>query len=134
MLMVLSPAKKQSLVADWHKMDVSSVTFPAQIAALVAHLQAMSSAEIQALMHVSPALADLNVARYQSFTPGEYHGDNACPAVLEPTNAPDAMMVRCLLAPTSLQVMVPAPIFTAVPMSASPQYAKCEAFDPSPKT
>ena len=81
MLLLLSPAKSLDYDTPWMGVPHSQPQFIAQSAELIQLLRTRKASDLSELMGISPALADLNVARYKtwskSFTP-----DNAKPAVL----------------------------------------------------
>ncbi len=70
MLYLLSPAKSldtDTPVPDWAQPLAHTPRFQAQAAELIGLLKPLSSAQIGALMDLSPALSDLNVARYRAW-------------------------------------------------------------------
>jgi cytoplasmic iron level regulating protein YaaA (DUF328/UPF0246 family) len=84
MLFLLSPAKTldyQTPLGPLADLEHSSVVFGAQTRALIEVLRGYSPAQIAELMDLSDALAALNVARYQAWSP-RYTVRNARQAVL----------------------------------------------------
>ena len=81
MLILLSPAKSLDFDTPPHLPDYSQPEFVAESKRLIRRLRELAPSDLASLMGVSDALAELNVARYASwstpFTPG-----NAKPAVL----------------------------------------------------
>jgi len=81
MLYLLSPAKKLDYDTPVRVTMHTQPLFIEDATALIAVLKHKSAQEIGALMSLSSALAELNVARYQSWTP-TFTQDNARQAVL----------------------------------------------------
>jgi len=81
MLYLLSPAKKLDYDTPVAVTTHTQPLFVAQAAELIGVLKKRSAQEIAALMSLSPALATLNVHRYQAWTPS-FSLDNARQAVL----------------------------------------------------
>jgi len=81
MLYVLSPAKKLDYDTPLTVTQHTQPLFTSDAAALIALLKTRSAQEIAGLMNLSPALAELNVARYRTWTP-EATLANARPALL----------------------------------------------------
>lgn len=81
MLMLLSPAKKQSFEPQSYTIEPSQPKFQTQTGELVTVLQKISVSELGQLMHVSEKIAQLNHQRFASFDAKNYHLDNAKPAV-----------------------------------------------------
>ncbi len=69
MLSVISPAKKLSESCGVKRERLTSIPFTDDTHALIDVLIQKSPHDIQALMKLSPALAELNVARYHRFDP-----------------------------------------------------------------
>lgn len=69
MLLLLSPAKSLDYETPPPSVEASEPLFTARAAELVALMRQRSSAEVAALMNLSDALADLNVARYAAWRP-----------------------------------------------------------------
>lgn len=67
MLIVLSPAKSLDYESSVSFQEVSSPVFVEQAAGLIADLRKKSSVELQKLMSISEALAELNVRRFQTW-------------------------------------------------------------------
>lgn len=67
MLMVLSPAKKLDYDSPVRTTLQSQPVFPAQTRELVGVMQALSAADLAALMRLSDALSRLNAERYQAW-------------------------------------------------------------------
>jgi len=81
MLYLLSPAKKLDYDSPVQVTAHTQPLFVEDAASLIAVLKSKSAQDIAALMSLSPALAELNVARYQSWRP-RFTQDNARQAVL----------------------------------------------------
>jgi len=81
MLYLLSPAKKLDYDTPVQVSAHTQPLFVDDAAELIAVLRHKSVQDIAALMSLSPALAELNVARYQSWTP-RFTQDNSRQAVL----------------------------------------------------
>lgn len=84
MLYLLSPAKSldyETPLAPAVLKLASEPQFQAQSAELIATLKTQTPADIAALMDLSPALAELNVQRYQAWEP-RFTEANSRPAVL----------------------------------------------------
>ncbi len=80
MLTVLSPAKKLDFDTDPPEIRAGSPRFLAEAETLVRRLREMDSLELADLMGISLKLADLNVERFQQWTP-EHHPGNSRPAL-----------------------------------------------------
>jgi cytoplasmic iron level regulating protein YaaA (DUF328/UPF0246 family) len=80
MLFLLSPAKSLDYDTPASVKAVASPLFADRSAELIDTLKARSTDEIAALMNLSPALADLNVARYAAWSP-RFTKHNSKPAV-----------------------------------------------------
>jgi hypothetical protein len=81
MQFLLSPAKSLDYDTPAHVASHSQPLFTAQSAELIEALKTQSPQQISALMKLSDALAALNVARYQSWSP-KFTAQNAKQAVL----------------------------------------------------
>lgn len=84
MLCVLSPAKSLDYERPIAPEVLALATLPAHLARsaqLIEALRAYTPAQLASLMSLSDALAQLNVARYQLWTP-QFSDDNSRPAVL----------------------------------------------------
>ena len=84
MLVLLSPAKSldfEPLVGELAELPHTLPSFPKQTAQLIAVLKTYSPQQIAALMGLSDALSNLNVARYQAWRP-RYTAKNAKQAIL----------------------------------------------------
>lgn len=81
MLLLLSPAKKLDYDSPLHIKKHSQPLFVDQAKALIKVLKTKTPDDIAALMSLSAALSELNVQRYQAWTP-TFSEDNARPAVL----------------------------------------------------
>ena len=81
MLLLLSPAKKLDYDTPLKTAKHTQPVFVEQASALIKILKKKSAEEIAALMHLSPALAELNVRRYADWKP-VFTQENARPAVL----------------------------------------------------
>lgn len=84
MLFLLSPAKSldhETPVPEPVLALASEPRFPRESAALIALMKRRSAADVAALMHISPALAALNTARYAAWSPTPTPA-NSKPAVL----------------------------------------------------
>ncbi len=81
MLIVLSPAKTLDFDSDLLTRKHSMPTLIKDSAVLVNELVKKSPAELGELMHLSPALADLNVERFQDWEEN-FTTENARPALL----------------------------------------------------
>ena len=68
MLMLLSPAKTLDYESPVAVAPASVPTLMTEAAVLIETLRQKSSAEISALMDISPKLADLNQARYRAWS------------------------------------------------------------------
>src|SRR5690606_33844317 len=68
MLFLLSPAKKLDYDTPVHIEQHTQPLFVDQAAALIKVLKALSADEVAGLMSLSPALAELNVARYAAWS------------------------------------------------------------------
>ena len=69
MLLLLSPAKSLDYETPVGPVPHTKLLFPEQAAELIEVLREKSPLQIAALMHLSDALAALNVARYQAYSP-----------------------------------------------------------------
>lgn len=81
MLIVLSPAKTLDFESPIKVNKTTEPDFIPRSAELVATLRSMPPAEIGSLMSISDSLAQLNVARYASWSK-KFTADNSRPAVL----------------------------------------------------
>lgn len=81
MLFLLSPAKSLDYESPIPKRAVRRPAFVAEASELIAGLRELSTADIAALMDLSPALAELNVGRYAAWRP-RFTAHNSRPAVL----------------------------------------------------
>ena len=81
MLFLLSPAKTLDYESPLPPVQTSNPQFVAQSAALINTLKKKTPKQIAALMDLSNNLAELNVDRYQSWSP-ESNQENARPALL----------------------------------------------------
>ncbi len=73
MLLVLSPSKTLDTAPAFPKtVKLSKPKFQANAKALATQLAKLSEKQLGTLMHISPKLATLNVARFDSFAAGEY--------------------------------------------------------------
>ncbi len=81
MLFVISPAKALDFETPAHHLPHTQPLFTPQASALIALLRDQSPLQISALMHLSDALAGLNVARYQAWRP-TFTAKNSKQAVL----------------------------------------------------
>jgi len=81
MLYLLSPAKKLDYDTPINAVQHTQPVFVQEAAELIAILKAKSVQDVAALMSLSPALAELNAARYRAWRT-EFTLDNARPAVL----------------------------------------------------
>lgn len=81
MLLLLSPAKKLDYDTPVRTTLHTQPLFVEQAAELIAVLREKSAAEVAALMKLSDALAELNVARYAEWQP-EFDTQNARQAIL----------------------------------------------------
>ena len=81
MLILLSPAKTLDYESSLPPVTASSPQFVAQSSALIETLKKKTPKQIAALMDLSEALAQLNAARYQAWSP-QFTIDNARPAML----------------------------------------------------
>jgi len=81
MLFLLSPAKKLDYDSPVHTQAHTQPLFVDQAAALIKVLKTKSAEDIAGLMTLSPALSELNVSRYASWT-RTFTQDNARQAVL----------------------------------------------------
>lgn len=69
MLAVLSPAKSLDLESSVPPIDATLPRFAADAAALAKAAAKLRPKALQKLMHISPALAELNAARFRDFDP-----------------------------------------------------------------
>lgn len=69
MLLVISPAKSLNYEAPTHDIDHTMPDFMVQSTELVNELKKYSPSELSILMNISDKLAQLNVARYQAWSP-----------------------------------------------------------------
>src|SRR3546814_16493686 len=81
MLFLLSPAKKLDYDTPVHVEHHTQPLFVDQSAALIKVLKTLSADDVAGLMSLSPALAELNVARYGAWT-RKFTQHNARQAVL----------------------------------------------------
>ncbi|WP_394791540.1 peroxide stress protein YaaA [Rhodoferax sp.] len=81
MLFLLSPAKALDFETPATHQPHTQPLFTQQSAELIALLRTQSAQQISALMHLSEALSELNVARYQAWSP-KFTAKNAKQAVL----------------------------------------------------
>ncbi len=81
MLVILSPAKKQSFEPQTYPIKATQPQNKKQVAVLIDYLQQLSEKKLQALMSLSPTLTALNHQRYQDFDSKRYTTKNAKPAV-----------------------------------------------------
>jgi len=81
MLFLLSPAKKLDYDTPAHVETATQPLFVDRAKKLISVLKTKSAEEIAGLMDLSPALAELNVARYAKWTP-KFTAENAKQAVL----------------------------------------------------
>jgi len=81
MLYLLSPAKKLDYDTPINAVQHTQPLFVQEAAELIAILKTKSVQDVAALMSLSPALAELNAARYRTWTP-TFTLENARPAVL----------------------------------------------------
>ena len=81
MLIVLSPAKTLDFESPIKVNKTTEPDFIPRSAELVSTLRSMPPAEIGSLMSISDSLAQLNVARYASWSK-KFTADNSRPAVL----------------------------------------------------
>ncbi len=81
MLILISPAKTLDFETDLLTRKFSTPDFVNESAELVGSLVRKSPAELEELMHLSPALADLNAARYHDWEP-DFHFENSRQALL----------------------------------------------------
>ncbi|VCU72514.1 hypothetical protein PIGHUM_04615 [Pigmentiphaga humi] len=81
MLFLLSPAKKLDYDTPPHVETATQPLFVDRAKTLISTLKAKSAQDVAELMHLSPALAELNVARYAQWTP-KFTAENAKQAVL----------------------------------------------------
>jgi len=81
MLYLLSPAKKLDYDTPLRSARHTQPLFAEEAAELIAILKTKSVQDVAALMNLSPALAELNAARYRAWRP-EFTLENARPAVL----------------------------------------------------
>lgn len=81
MLFLLSPAKKLDYDTPAHVGTATQPLFVEHAKKLISVLKVKSAEEIAELMSLSPALAELNVARYAKWTP-KFTAENSKPAVL----------------------------------------------------
>ncbi|MDX3908112.1 MAG: peroxide stress protein YaaA [Pigmentiphaga sp.] len=81
MLFLLSPAKKLDYDTPAHVDTATQPLFVDRAKKLISVLKTKSAGDIAGLMNLSPALAELNVARYAKWTP-KFTAENAKQAVL----------------------------------------------------
>ncbi|GAP36944.1 peroxide stress protein YaaA [Piscinibacter sakaiensis] len=81
MLLLLSPAKSLDYESPIPAVPLRRPAFVPEAEALVAALRERSVPQLQALMDISPALAELNAARYAAWRP-RFTARNSRPAVL----------------------------------------------------
>ena len=82
MLFIVSPAKTLDYETALPVETQTQPQFITEASALIDHLKTVSQDEIGALMKISEKLSELNVARYQSWTPEHSPGDSCRQAVL----------------------------------------------------
>jgi cytoplasmic iron level regulating protein YaaA (DUF328/UPF0246 family) len=80
MKIVLSPAKSLNWEKPLPEHSASQPAFQSASASLISVLKKVKGAELMQLMDISPALADLNVARYKNWKK-EHTEDNSRPAL-----------------------------------------------------
>ena len=78
---ILSPAKSLDFEFDASDKNCSSPEFEDKVEYLVGKLKKLSAKQLSKLMHISPALGELNQERYQSFK-FPFSSNNAKPALL----------------------------------------------------
>ena len=71
MLAVISPAKSLDYQRPLPPLDATNPRFEAEAARLAQGAAKLSKARLGELMHISPSLAELNVARFRGFEEGE---------------------------------------------------------------
>ena len=81
MLFLLSPAKSLDYETPARLPSRGKPPFPRQTAVLIEALRQRTPQEIAELMSISPALGELNAARYRDWRP-RYTGRNSKPAIL----------------------------------------------------
>jgi hypothetical protein len=81
MLLLLSPAKSLDYDTPWAGVPHTQPQFISQSAQLIQLLRTQKASALSELMDISPALADLNAARYKAWSP-TFTPQNAKPAVL----------------------------------------------------
>ena len=81
MLILLSPAKSLDYDAPLLTTKATQPRLAAHSAQLIDELQALSTNEVGKLMSISPKLAELNHARFQSYSP-EFTANNSRQAIL----------------------------------------------------
>jgi hypothetical protein len=81
MLFLLSPAKTLDFESPLPAVQATAPQFVAQSGNLIDTLKKKSPKQIAALMDLSESLAQLNVQRYQTWSP-QFSEDNARPALL----------------------------------------------------
>ncbi len=81
MLVLLSPAKKQSFDQALPECELTKPQTLADIQLLIAELKKLPASKLEKLMSISPTLAKLNHQRYKSFNPKQFTPANAMPAV-----------------------------------------------------
>jgi len=67
MLILISPAKTLDYSVDVPNMELSEISFPKESQELIKGLKKMKPKDLQALMGISPKLAQLNFERFQQF-------------------------------------------------------------------
>jgi len=83
MLVVISPAKTLDYAPVAVKTQSSTPDFISESAELIEIMRDKSPADVEKMMHISPKLAELNVARYLNWTADIGHaGDQAKQAIL----------------------------------------------------
>lgn len=82
MLVVLSPAKKQSIKINLSYYLKSKPKYQDEAKILVSELRSKSSPEIQQLMKISPALAELNKTRFADFDYSFTTKEKLSPAIM----------------------------------------------------
>lgn len=81
MQILLSPAKKQ-VYSDWYTSgEIKQPKFKEEIEELSTYLKQLSVEDIANIMHVSPAIAELNFRRFQDFNCSLWTKNNTGPAI-----------------------------------------------------
>lgn len=81
MLLLLSPAKKQSPLNAHIELPSTTPQALSHIKPLIKTLKTYSASQLKTLMSISDALAKLNVERYKAFNPNHFTHDNANQAI-----------------------------------------------------